>query len=99
MTSQLKLYAIIDTKAKAIIGGAQLFRHHAVAIRYFGDVASVENSAVARHPEDYELHQLAVLDDDNRLTAKHEIIMTGHDWHRASNGARTEQTNAEARNQ
>lgn len=74
------LYAVLDTVADLIIGGIQIHRHEASAIRTFGDVATMPNSVVAAHPGDFILVRLGHLDDSNMLVPDHSVVMTGAQW-------------------
>lgn len=59
----MRLYAIYDTVARAIVGGVHVCQRDEVAIRLFGDVASDNQTMIARHPSDYELLYLGELGD------------------------------------
>lgn len=86
----MNIYAILDTKANAIIGGLQLHKHPSAAIRTFGDIAADPKSMIARHPEDYELIELGTLHEDASVAKgfnhciqalpEHEVIITGKAW-------------------
>jgi len=86
----MHIYAILDTKAGSIIGGLQLHRHPAAAIRVFGDIAADPKSMIAKHPEDYELIELGTLRDDHTIAKtfnhtidaldEHQVIITGKAW-------------------
>lgn len=81
-TPMKRIYAIIDTKADALIGGLQLHAHEAAAVRTFGDVAADPQTMLARHPDDFELVCLGKLNDDHTITAmeQHLVIITGAAW-------------------
>lgn len=55
------IYAIYDTVAKSIVLGLVNVAHTAQAIRIFADMAQSDNSPIARHIKDYELHQLGMI--------------------------------------
>lgn len=79
----LGIYGIFDTNAKAFLGGLQLFRHDAPAVRFFADVASDPQTMIARHPADYELLCLGRLSDDPALIEGFEtpqVVITGAAW-------------------
>lgn len=81
MTSNI--YAIRDTKAETILGGLHIFKHQAVAIRFFGDLAADPQTNVCRHIADHELVVLGSFDEDSTLivgfVAPH-VIITGTAW-------------------
>nr|QXN72830.1 MAG: hypothetical protein [Microvirus sp.] len=80
MRSNGSLYAVRDTVAQLLVGGIQLHRHEAAAIRTFGDIATMKGSVVQMHPTDFELVRLGHLDDDNQLVPDFAVIMTGAAW-------------------
>lgn len=61
------IYAIRDTLAGMLIGGLHMHRHDAPAIRFFTDVATMPDSGIGRHPNDYELVCLANISDDGTI--------------------------------
>lgn len=75
------IYAIRDRVANDLAGYFPLvaFRTDAQAVRYFGDSAIQEKSAIAAHPLDYELIKCGSVSDDGYITALPvpEIIITG----------------------
>lgn len=79
------LYAIVDEVADAIIGGIQLHKHDAAAIRTFGDIARTEGSMINRHPTDFALMRVGFLMDDHRIDAlpSAELVLTGAQWQSA----------------
>lgn len=87
MTSTRKIYAIYDRTSMDIIGPLQIHRHDTAAIRMFGDVASMENSGIARHPDDYALLCLGELHDATDTDAvlivalvRARTVMEGSTW-------------------
>lgn len=86
------LYAVYDTVADMIIGGLQVFRHDAAAVRFFNDVASIENSMVGKHPADFQLLRLGWMDDSGGIDAERDVLMEGAQW------AAINQLNKEAAN-
>lgn len=58
------IYVIFDSAARDILGGLQLHRHDAVAVRSFTDVATMRDSRIAAHPDDYALMKIGDLADD-----------------------------------
>lgn len=90
---QTTIYAIIDKKADAIIGGLQLHKHEAAAVRVFVDIASDPNTMVARHPEDFDLIAIGALMEDHTIvaTARPLVIVTGTAIKASMNAANTEE--------
>jgi len=77
------LYAIRDTMSGQLLGGVQVFKHDAPAVRFFGDICADQQTMIARHPNDHELICLGHLDDDtHQLTALTPpiTIITGKAW-------------------
>lgn len=71
------VYAVIDNITKEILGGLHLHKHEAAAIRFFTDVATLPNSMIAQHPNDYALWRLGYITLEQTLEAHHELIITG----------------------
>lgn len=89
------VYAILDNKAKAIIGGLQLHSHEAAAIRTFTDIATTPNTMLQKHPEDFDLICLGHLDEDELhmvAMARHIVIMKGAAWKATQDAAPTTDT-------
>lgn len=63
------IYAIYDKRAQAIVGGLVIFRAVAAAIRYYGDVASMPDTQLAKHLEDFDLIELGVLTENSTIVA------------------------------
>lgn len=84
-----KIIAIIDTVANDIAGPLHIMQHDAVAIRFFGDVASHPESQIGKHIDDYQLVQLGILDDDMSIITDKRIILTGTTWAAAQNPNQT----------
>lgn len=60
------LYAVYDNKAEDIITPfVPLHKHEAVAVREFTELATMKDSRIAQHPEDYSLVRVGYLNDDN----------------------------------
>lgn len=74
------IYAIHDNVAGAIIGGLHLHPHSAPAIRMFSDIATMAESQIARHPNDFDLLLLGTLNEDNTISPVHEIVLRGAVW-------------------
>lgn len=76
------IYAIYDNVAESLLGNGllHLHAHDAPAIRMFGDVASMPQSPIALHPQDFDLIKIGVLNDDNTITPVSEIVLTGANW-------------------
>lgn len=74
------IYAVRDRIANDLAGTFPLvvFRTDAQAVRYFGDSLATERSALAAHPDDYELVKLGTLADDGAIEPiTPQIIITG----------------------
>lgn len=74
------IYAIRDRVANDLAGYYPLvvFRTDAQAIRYFGDSAVTEKSALGAHLSDYELVLLGELADDGHIRSiEPTIVITG----------------------
>lgn len=50
-----RVYAILDTASEMLFGGLHLFPSDTPAIRFFGDIASDQQTMIARHPKDFAL--------------------------------------------
>lgn len=74
------IYAIIDNVANDILGGLIIQRADAAAIRLYGDIASMPESIMGKHPEDYDLVRLGNLDAEHQLVPDYKIIMGGEAW-------------------
>lgn len=85
------VYAIIDTKAEAVIGFLMICKHPAQAVRNFCDVADDQKSMINRHPEDYELVRLGWLTLENHVIPEHALILSGSSY--AASKLKTETPN------
>lgn len=76
---QSAIYGILDLVAGALIGQVPLhvFRHEAVAIRFFTEVAGLENGQVNRHLADHNLVRLGYLFEDTELVPDFATVLTG----------------------
>lgn len=75
------IYAIFDTVAGQIIGGLAFHKHEAAAIRFFSDVAVLENSQVGKHPADFELIRLGYIGQDNKtIVPDYSMVLSGAKW-------------------
>lgn len=74
------IFAILDTVANALIGGLLLHKHEAAAVRFYSDVATMKDSQIARHPQDFNLLQLGYLDDEHQLVPDYRVVLTGENW-------------------
>lgn len=72
------LYAIIDTTTKQIVGGLQMHRNSASAIRQLADIARGD-TIVNKHPLDFELRLLGTIDNNTYSISAElaETIITG----------------------
>lgn len=74
------IYALLDLAAGHIVGVLQIFRHEAAAVRFFSDLANMEQSMVRQHPEDFNLIRLGFLTLDNTLAPEYSVVITGRAW-------------------
>lgn len=74
------VYAIIDNMAKAILGGLHLHKHEASAVRFFADVASMPESLVGKHPQDFDLVQLGFITNSQQLERGYKLVLKGSVW-------------------
>lgn len=74
------IYAILDNVAGDLIGGLHIHRHDASAIRFFGDVANMQDSHVGRRPNDYALVCLGKFTDDHRIIPDYSVVLEGSTW-------------------
>lgn len=76
----MKIYALLDRVAGAIIGGIlNMYAHDEVAIRAFGDWMTTEGSVLAKHVEDYNLICVGELSGTEIVPCQREVI-TGRVW-------------------
>lgn len=78
-----QIYALRDTLAGSIVGGLFLHPHDAPAIRFFGDVASDQQTMIARHINEHELIMLGTLDEETGDIAPEvpvRLVITGAAW-------------------
>lgn len=71
------IYAVYDTVTQDLAGGLFLYKHPAAAIRSFRDGLTDKQSALSRHPADFELHCLGHLDENSNIHGDHSVIITG----------------------
>lgn len=92
------LYAILDKKAADLVGGIMaitIHSHVATAVRMFNDIATSQNSQIAKYPEDFALIYLgginlhAITDDDQQITeivanlqadSTYTVVLEGTVW-------------------
>lgn len=76
------LYAIVDLLAQQIIGGVQVHKADAPAIRTFGDIATQQNSIIAMHPKDFSLVKIGELYSDHTIAAFSSpvTVIDGSSW-------------------
>lgn len=79
---KIGIYAILDKKAEALVGGLQLHRALASAVRSFTDIALDPKTMINRHPEDFELIELGFITDDNQIVPAegYNVVITGAAW-------------------
>lgn len=77
------IYIIRDTVAETAVGGPLVFPHHAVAVRFFGDVAKDPQSVINRYPKDHSLLYIGMFDEQTATITPVEttqVIITGEAW-------------------
>lgn len=72
-----KLIVVVDILARDVTGPVLYFHHDAPAIRFFTDAIQDPSTPLNKHPEDYELHELGLLDDDLHITLTGRTVTTG----------------------
>jgi len=90
----MRIYAIHDVIAEAIIGGLHLFANDAAACRMFSDVAGDPKTFVAKRPQDYNLIGLGVLDETavaiDPVAGGNEVVLSGASWLALHNAAQSQ---------
>lgn len=71
------IYAIYDNVAKAIVGMLTLHKHEASAVRMYADIASMPDSQLNKHPQDFDLVRLGYLKDHKLLDPAYAVILKG----------------------
>lgn len=75
------IYGIIDALTQDLVGNhVQLHKADAPAIRFFANVASMDNSDISRNPKDYALVRFGWLTEDMRIEPGFETVITGEAW-------------------
>lgn len=77
---QNAIYAVLDVIAHQLVGGLYLHKHEAAAVRFFADVATMPDSLVGKHPQDFDLVRLGYITHDNVLEPEHTVILKGSIW-------------------
>lgn len=90
------IYAIYDNVADQLVGGLQLHKHVASAVRAFSDIASDPQTLINRHPDDYDLIQLGFITPDNQIKPEYQIVMRGAAWAAAQTPAQIDNRIREA---
>lgn len=81
---ELKVFSVYDIKSK-VFSTPFFMLTSGAAIRGFSDLANDNNTTVAKHPEDYQLYQIATFDDEKAIfTAKQpvDLIATAAEFKR-----------------
>lgn len=76
------LCVILDRMAQAI-GPVMVFPALGAAVRTFGDVANDPQTMVSRHPEDFDVLQVANIDDATGVVTPlvpPAVLLTGAAW-------------------
>lgn len=77
------IYVIRDERAETSLGGPLVFPHHAVAVRFFGDLAKDPQSAINKHLNDHTLLYIGTYDEETCViipTESVQVILTGEAW-------------------
>lgn len=74
------IYAIWDNVADDILGSLHIHKHEAAAIRFYGDIATLQDSIIGKHPEDFDLVQLGHINKHGRLVGEFRQVLTGVQW-------------------
>lgn len=78
----MKVYALRDIVADALLPNLMLFAHDAPAIRTFGDILQNKRSDIGQHPADFDLVSLGTFDEQSGIggfVAPH-LVLTGKQW-------------------
>lgn len=59
------LFCVFDNKANEMMGGVQIQKHDALAIRTFTDAIKHPESRLVLHPDDYELRKLGYINTES----------------------------------
>lgn len=89
----LKLLCVIRDRLAESIGPVMLFPAVPAAIRSFSDVALDTQTTVGRHPGDFDLLQIATVDERSGVVAAIEpplVLLTGVAWLAAQSKAEPE---------
>lgn len=75
------LYTVLDIISRQLIGGIQLHRHPAAAVRMFTDALKDPKTILAAHPEDFELILVGYMsDDDQTIEPMNAVVLEGRAW-------------------
>jgi hypothetical protein len=75
-----KIIIIHDTVADDIMGQPIVFANDAPAVRFFIDCLTHPEGQMRKHPEDYNLVQIATLGDNLEVTPAPYLILSGKSW-------------------
>lgn len=78
----MKLYALRDKVADAILPNIMLFPHDAPAVRTFGDILSNQRSDIGQHPNDFDLVTLGKINLESGEIEPYimHTVITGQAW-------------------
>lgn len=79
------IYAILDNVAGALVGGLTCHKHEAAAVRFYSDVATMKDSLIGKHPQDFDLLRLGYVTHHNEIEPEHTVILRGSTWAAAQN--------------
>lgn len=74
---QAGVYAIKDTVANILTGGLYAHKHEAAAVRFFCDVASMKDSLVGKHPQDFDLLRLGYITHNDEIVPDLTTVLKG----------------------
>lgn len=76
------MFVIYDRVAEAFIGQVIVEKHPAPACRLFSDLLADSKTFMHAHPTDYDLLQVAFIEEDGRVEAfsTPDVVMTGASW-------------------
>lgn len=77
---QTGIYAILDLVADMIVGGLQLHKADAAAIRIFDELARDEKTILGKHPQDFALLKLGNLTEGHDVEPDSSTVLTGKQW-------------------
>lgn len=75
------LFVVYDKVAETFLFNIVIDRHPAPACRQFNDALAAPDSALAKHPADYQLLHIGYIEDSGQLVPiVPQVIHTGEAW-------------------